>query len=181
MDLTQLGSTIKKLRNGLSLTQEELATKIGVTWEMISRYERGLSSPLSRLDSLAKALQTDVANLIAQAYSLTLRSENQSATITLIPHSEIRKIRNASSLSDILKQAKTTNYYNAPQWIMDLDQKIILIELEKDIAYYISENIQPKANDKVLINRNGKLTINTAKKHPNNIGMIVASLTRYIT
>lgn len=180
MDLTQLGTTIKSLRNDLSLTQEELATKIGVTWEMISRYERGLSSPLSRLDSLSKALQTDVANLIAQAYSLTLRSENQSATITLIPHSEIPKIRNASSLNEIIKQTKTTNYYNAPQWIINLDPKVVIIELDKNTAYYISDVLQPKAHDKVLISRNNKLTISTAGKHPKNIGMIIATFTKYI-
>ena len=51
-----IGIQIKKARAEAQLSQTELGKKIGVTWEMISRYENGKSSPRKNLEKISKAL-----------------------------------------------------------------------------------------------------------------------------
>lgn len=189
MNLARLGSTIKKLRNELSLTQEELATKIGVTWEMVSRYERGLSSPLLRLDRIAKALQTDTANLIAQAYSLTLHENSNTSTIGFISYSDLKSLQRAEfkdnplskiqSLQDLKSLLPDVKKYNAPNWIIELDQEAVLIEISPRMSYFVSPNIKPKPEDKVVISTGKRLKVAAAKDHATNLGLILASQTKY--
>lgn len=64
MNLTIIGKRIKQLRQQRDLTQEQFAQKIGVTWEMISRYERGRSSPLLKLLEIADVLGVSTSELI---------------------------------------------------------------------------------------------------------------------
>lgn len=56
----QIGEKIKILRRQKGISQQELAERIGVTWEMISRYERGKSSPLQKLEEISNALQVEM-------------------------------------------------------------------------------------------------------------------------
>lgn len=56
MNLLQIGKVIKRLRVERGYSQQELAEKVGVTWEMISRYERGKSSPLQKILEIAESL-----------------------------------------------------------------------------------------------------------------------------
>lgn len=53
----EIGEIIRDQRQKKNLSQVELARKVGVTWEMISRYERGKSSALNKLQELAFALE----------------------------------------------------------------------------------------------------------------------------
>ncbi len=58
----RVGRGIAERRKLLGLTQEALAARIGVTFESISRIERGVALPtLLRLDSIATAMGTDAA------------------------------------------------------------------------------------------------------------------------
>ena len=52
-----IGIQIKKARAEAQLTQSDLGGKIGVTWEMISRYENGQSSPRKNLEKISKVLK----------------------------------------------------------------------------------------------------------------------------
>ncbi|MCC7304527.1 helix-turn-helix transcriptional regulator [bacterium] len=61
----EIGKIIREARKKLGLSQQELAKKIGVTWEMISRYERGRSSALQKILELAEALEVEVAKFFA--------------------------------------------------------------------------------------------------------------------
>lgn len=49
MDDKKIGIQLKKARSEAGFSQEEVAQKIGLTWEMISRYENGRSSALKHL------------------------------------------------------------------------------------------------------------------------------------
>lgn len=57
---SEIGKVIREERRKKGLSQQELATKVGVTWEMISRYERGKSSALNKILELAEALELEV-------------------------------------------------------------------------------------------------------------------------
>ncbi len=61
-----IGKNIRYYRKKRGLTQQVLADKIGVSWEMISRYERGKSLPLKRISKLAEALDVNPAQLVGK-------------------------------------------------------------------------------------------------------------------
>ena len=64
MDFNYIGENIKIYRKRKKLTQQELGERIGKTWEMISRYERGISSPLNQLQNIADTLEIDPISLM---------------------------------------------------------------------------------------------------------------------
>jgi transcriptional regulator with XRE-family HTH domain len=66
----KLGRNIFERRKSLGWTQAELAEKIEVDTETISRFERGSNLPsLSRLDKLANVMNFPLSKLIAESSS----------------------------------------------------------------------------------------------------------------
>jgi transcriptional regulator with XRE-family HTH domain len=55
---------IKKKRLLLGLSQEEVATKAGVTQEIVSQVERGLNQSARTFKKLAKALKLEMEDLL---------------------------------------------------------------------------------------------------------------------
>lgn len=63
-----LNENIKALRKSKGLSQQELATKLNVVRQTISKWEQGLSVPDSdMLISLSEALETPVSTLLGEA------------------------------------------------------------------------------------------------------------------
>ncbi|MDL2313814.1 helix-turn-helix domain-containing protein [Desulfovibrio sp. OttesenSCG-928-C14] len=59
-----LGGNIAERRRKLGLSQRELATKLGITYDSMARMERGKVTPkISRLPEIAEALQCSVSYL----------------------------------------------------------------------------------------------------------------------
>lgn len=50
----KIGIKLKQARLESGLSQEQVGAKLGVTWEMISRYENGRTSPLKHLETLTE-------------------------------------------------------------------------------------------------------------------------------
>jgi len=64
LDIT-LGSRIHQLRCGLGLSQKQLAHAIGVTFQQVQKYERGINRiSFSRLVGIAQALQCSISDLM---------------------------------------------------------------------------------------------------------------------
>ena len=64
-ELENLGSIIAKYRNGINMTQHELAEKIGVSDPFMSNLERGIKRPkLDTLCSIAKVLDVSFDALL---------------------------------------------------------------------------------------------------------------------
>lgn len=64
----KIGITLSTLRKGTGRTQGELAEKVGVDTETISRFERGATMPsLVTLQNLAVALDTTMTDLIGES------------------------------------------------------------------------------------------------------------------
>jgi len=64
----QLGRQVAKRRKALGWLQADLAEKLGVETETISRFERGLALPsLERLDEMAHILGIPIAELLSSA------------------------------------------------------------------------------------------------------------------
>lgn len=63
-----LGRQIAERRRAIGWTQEELAERLGVDAETVSRFERGAAVPsLPRLADLARLLKTRAATLLSDA------------------------------------------------------------------------------------------------------------------
>ena len=60
-----LGENIKAIRKSIGLSQEELAIKLNVVRQTISKWEKGLSVPDSdMLISISEVFETSVSNLL---------------------------------------------------------------------------------------------------------------------
>ena len=65
IDTSSLGKRIADARHDLGLTQRELAERVGVTAQAVSKWERGSSCPdISILDEVANTLKVSVSSLL---------------------------------------------------------------------------------------------------------------------
>lgn len=64
----RLGQRIAEQRKSIQWTQDQLAERLGVDAETVSRFERGATVPsLVTLDRLARVLNTSTADLLSEA------------------------------------------------------------------------------------------------------------------
>ena len=77
---THLGRNIAVLRKQRNWTQSQLAERIGVDTETISRFERGATLPsLMTLERLAQSLKVALPELLAESSS---RADDQAVTLS---------------------------------------------------------------------------------------------------
>lgn len=151
MNLRNIGLQIKHLRLTAGLTQKQLADKIGVTWEMVSRYETGRSSPMNRLLPLSEALKISPSQIISSPAVEDQPMLYQRNTIPLLD-------KPFTSLSTAL--GTTKNFYVAPDWIIQqitrpfaVDSSIVTFETSKisgNSILYISPE-KPDSSSKLAL------------------------------
>ncbi len=65
IDTSSLGQRIADVRHTMGLTQKDLADRVGVTAQAVSKWERGSSCPdISILDEVAQSLGVSVSYLL---------------------------------------------------------------------------------------------------------------------
>ena len=68
-DMRKTGAHISQLRRAASLTQAELAEKLGISYQAVSSWERGSNMPdIGKLLDLARILNTTVDALLSASY-----------------------------------------------------------------------------------------------------------------
>ncbi len=68
MKMQQIGARIRMLRDKQGLTQQELADRLQVTRQTVSRYEIGRSQPdLEMLERMAQMLHVEMTDLLGGA------------------------------------------------------------------------------------------------------------------
>ena len=171
MKSSKVGKKIKYYRQENKLTQQQLADKIGVTWEMISKYERGINEPYNRIEAIAKALNTSIAELLQDDNIGNLN--NQIPLFTKIP-------------KDLKFNQNNTNFfYSCPLWILKKDRDVFaidmnLVEKEKDGIYYISPNTNSEKGNFVLLYKGGKLEIKEFENQQKILGTILGKEVRVL-
>lgn len=75
----KIGEKIKKLRNELGLTQEDLATCANTTKQTIHKYETGIITniPASKIKSIAEKLNTTPAYLMGWEDDISTYSDDE--------------------------------------------------------------------------------------------------------
>ncbi len=107
-----IGENIKIYRERRKLTQQELGDMIGKTWEMISRYERGVSSPLKQLTNLADALNISPSSLLKDQADYS--SNNKIPLFLEVPKS--------------FSKQNTFNFYTCPDWVIQYDEDSFVVD-----------------------------------------------------
>lgn len=75
-----LNENIRKLRKAKNYSQEELAMKVNVVRQTVSKWEKGVSAPDAKmLIKIAEALDTDVNTLLGETLPRTETSETVSS------------------------------------------------------------------------------------------------------
>lgn len=94
-DMQQMGIRISNLRKAAQLTQTELADRLGISFQAVSNWERGLSMPdISKLAELASLLNVTVDALLGgEPGGQTVRRLLESSRPTTSPSGKFRKSR----------------------------------------------------------------------------------------
>lgn len=117
MNRNYIGENIRRYRERSNLTQQQLADKVGVSWEMVSRYERSASSPLKKLEQLSDALQVSKSQLLEEHIP-------EGGSIL-----DIRVPLFTSIPSPARFQSSQTNYYySCPEWISKQYSEVIALD-----------------------------------------------------
>ncbi len=85
LNYEQIGLKIKRKRKSLSLTQLQLAEKIGLTESSVSRYEAGKIStmPISTLNKICLALNITLVELLGLKQSKPLEYDLKSILVSI--------------------------------------------------------------------------------------------------
>ncbi len=162
----EIGVQIKKARIESQLTQKELGEKIGVTWEMISRYENGKSSPRKNLEKIAETLDKPIQYFFG-VEEVPLSDEIKRLTTLLSRKSDELQKSDVGLLETLegftLKKALdlTNQSYNCPRWISVKFENAFALKLDDisstvlgigsgDIGFFTNE-VKAKKGDHVLI------------------------------
>jgi transcriptional regulator with XRE-family HTH domain len=166
MRKVNIGRKIKQYRTDQSLTQQQLADRIGVSCEMISRYERGIHEPFNKINDIAEALNIPLENLLRQ------KEENKNEYSYTIPL--FTKIPSDFDFSN----QNTTFYYSCSRWIYEIDREVFAIDAnlvnEKNVIYYISTKVFPYKKHTVLVIRDNSLFIENFKNQKQLLGVVLA-------
>lgn len=104
MDYYKIGQRIRKYRKALSLSQEQLAEKVGISVTHMSHIETGntkLSLPV--LAELSRALEVQVDDLLYDHYFERQKTENE--ILQMLDACNEKQLR---VLTDILRAAKAS-------------------------------------------------------------------------
>ncbi len=168
-----IGRRIKIYREDKKLTQQQLADKIGTSWEMISRYERGISEPYKKMDDLVKALGISLEDMFRDEENTKKRKTYEISLFTQIPQ------------NSTFDPEETYFYYTCPTWIYLKDKYVFaldnrLIEDQPNGVSFISPNTYPYKKHTVLCNRKRKLTIEPFKNQKSFVGVVLAQEIQFI-
>jgi len=101
LDNDIIGAKIREFRQGAGLTQEKLAEALGITFQQVQKYERGITKVnLQKLQQLAGILQVPVAAFFDDSTGTVYKLSEQEKVVLRL----FRNIRqqHRKSLLDIL-------------------------------------------------------------------------------
>ncbi len=83
MDNAEIGKRIAILRSGKGFTQTELGERVGVSFQAVSKWERGESLPdISVLPLLSQVLETTVDNILTADENICFKGRKKLSDIT---------------------------------------------------------------------------------------------------
>lgn len=179
MEDNYIGENIRLYRERRNLTQQQLADKVGVSWEMISRYERAASSPLGKIHKIANALDVKESQLLEEHIPQCLGfSDLRVPLFTHMPY-------------PVKFTPSQTNYfYISPEWIVKNHRDVVAIDsslITSDIPDFQKSGvlfISMEQNNKskyILVKRYDSLELKKyeGEKKEDILGIVLAQEIRY--
>ena len=99
LDNTQIGSKLREFRLQAGITQEKLAEELGITFQQVQKYERGVTKVnLVKLQQLAAALKVPISAFFLEgSYSAFQLNEEEKQLLN-----SFRKIKSAEHKNSVL-------------------------------------------------------------------------------
>lgn len=175
-----IGENIRLYRERRNLTQQQLADKVGVSWEMISRYERSTSSPIAKIKKIADALDVTKSQLLEEHIPQGLAFTD--LRIPLFTH-----IPSPAKFSP----SQTSYFYISPEWIVRNYKNVIAIdsslikssisEFQKDSILFVSLDYSITKGEYICIKGYETLEIKKyeGEKKEDILGILLAQEIRY--
>lgn len=111
----KIGQGIAKYRKAAGLTQEQLAAKLHVAHETVSRMERGVSMPsVKTLHRIADALGVEVQEFFAPEAVGSDKARALDDLLTLLKRRQAHEIRMVSKLASVALDHLDRNYVPIP-------------------------------------------------------------------
>lgn len=180
MEDNYIGENIRLYRERRNLTQQQLADKVGVSWEMISRYERSTSSPLAKINKIANALDVKKSQLLEEHIPQGLAfTDLRLPLFTHIPSPAKFSI------------SQTNYFYISPEWIVKNYKNVIAIdsslikssipEFQKNSILFVSLDYTPNRGEYICLKRYDSLEIKKyeGEKKEDILGVLLAQEIRY--
>ena len=168
MKQTDVGQKIRQARVKAGMTQSDLADKLGLSWEMISRYERGVNSPMHQLTAIARALDVTVSELLQEYDKSSVLYENHVYKIPfVVDMSSLQRGKSGFRLRN------GVYFYGTPEWVRQIDGEVfaLLPSLAKDhtgkirkegAVFVLLHNSLSDLSDLYVLYDRGSLSIKTA-------------------
>ncbi len=135
----RIGQRLKEYRLKKGLTQQELAERLGVTWEMVSRYERGENLTIGRLIQLSQILGFDLSTLFEVDDVAILREDHAYSFFVGDAYEKVPVVfnnwpANPEELKDKIKSTLTVRSLDDVMVIAPLEGILVEESLLKGIA-----------------------------------------------
>jgi transcriptional regulator with XRE-family HTH domain len=176
MEDRRIGTQIKKARIEANMSQTQLAEKLGVTWEMVSRYENGRSSAKKHLTKLSQILDKSISYFFGVQQEFNIRHAKKIAELLRehgVESSDSSRVKILETISSrpLSKQLEfSTLYYPVPSWVIERYGGVFALRLasvsskkveygKEDIAILSSDFENNNAQFKLLQKPSGALEI----------------------
>ena len=111
----KIGQGILKYRKAAGLTQEQLAAKLQVAHETVSRMERGVSMPsIMTLHRIADALGVEVQEFFAPVAGDSEKARALDDLLTLLKGRQAHEIRMVNELASVVFEQLDRHYVAKP-------------------------------------------------------------------
>jgi transcriptional regulator with XRE-family HTH domain len=164
MEQESIGTRIKMRRKELGLTQEELAQKVGVTYQAVSKWENNTSYPdIVLMGGVARALDTTLDKLVL-GVEPEAREESEkkrafygkiSGTVTKDIHGDVGKIT-GDVQADIYGDIKG-DIMGTVRNVFGNIEGSVLGTVNGDVTGYINGNLTGKVTGSVKLGVHGRI------------------------
>lgn len=144
-----IGKRIKRLRESLKLTQEDVADKVGVAIQTIYKYENEIVTniPLDKLEKIASVLNTSPSYLMGWESNAFSAARGGSSVYLPLLGSTV------SGAEAILSEHRSCDMFELPaSYLKDGDSGYFVLRISGDSMYPMYQD-----GDKVLVKQQGYL------------------------
>lgn len=166
---TDIGKNIRNARLIRGMTQRELAEKLDVSWEMISRYETNKVNPMGNLIRIAGILSVPVSFLLGETGLYMMDSGDEYVEVykkrgqLMVPY-----VLDSSVFTSNTGLLNVSTLYAIPSWIRDCAQSEVfavpckdvddteILHVDKDGTLIVAVDDNYRGNDFVMCATGGK-------------------------